>query len=324
LSAIDALVLVFSALPAAEQDEAHARIADARLTRLATEEDDTARFLAALRRVADLVDGELTTTNYQMVWRRLRDDGDDLPNVSSVIRFFGGWLAAKEALALAEVTTSRRIEARFRARLNGLGPHFAGEELRDALVRCAEELGRPPLLAQYEEWRRKELALARSRGERGRVPSPACFRRRYGGWEKALLAAGFSPDDVYVRLEPDSGRRKSLVKVDRYSDATLRETLLRCALALGHAPLISDFSAWRAKELKRLGPVAVLPTDSPYRYRYGTWEKALGHFGFSEEQIAARLDRGRERSNVSLRFQRLRRETGTDACAVTPSAGQAQ
>lgn len=259
----------------------------------------------------------MTTTSYQAAWRQLRADGTHLPNVSSVIRFFGSWLTAKEALTLAEVTTSRRIEARFRARLNGLGPHFAGDELRDALVRCAEELGRPPLLAQYEEWRRKELALARNRGERGRVPSPSCFRRRYGGWEEALLAAGFSPDEVYVRLEPDSGRRKTLLKVDRYSEATLRETLLRCALALGHAPLIAEFTAWRATELKRLGPVAVLPTDSPYRSRYGTWEKALRHFGFSEEQVAARLDRGRERSNVSLRFQRLRREAVAEAKSAT-------
>lgn len=34
-----------------------------------------------------------------------------------------------------------------------------------------------------------------------------------------------------------------------------------------------------------------LPSDSPYRRRYGDWETALQHFGFTSDQLAERLAR---------------------------------
>jgi hypothetical protein len=34
-----------------------------------------------------------------------------------------------------------------------------------------------------------------------------------------------------------------------------------------------------------------LPSTSPYRKRFGTWEAALLHFGFTPEQVSARLER---------------------------------
>lgn len=297
------LAVAFAALAPDEQEQAFAGINDIRLTRLAAEEGETAGFLRSLRRVADLAGGELTPDVYRRVRAELVAAGEQVDEFSAVVRYFGSWAQAKEAVGLAELTTARKIDARFRSRLHGRQRMFREEELVATLARCVDDLGRIPLLAEYDEWRLRELALARTRGDEARIPSPSVFRRRYGSWEQALLACGYSPDAVYLRLEPQPERRSRLAKVDRYSEETLRETLLRCAADFGHVPLVDDFQQWRVRELKRTRSRAlVLPSDSPYRRRWGTWERALRHLGFSAEEIAARHKPGRERSNESLRL----------------------
>jgi hypothetical protein len=296
------LAHAFATLAPDEQEEAFSRIVDARVERLAAEEDETAYFLRSLRRVADASGGELTPDGYRAARRRLVVCGDDIAEVGAVIRHFGTWRRAKEALGLSEVTTATKIEARFRARLAGRQRTFNEAELREALARCVGDLGRIPLVAEYDEWRLRELALARTRGEAARVPSSAVFRRRHRTWEKALLEHGYSPDEIYLRLEPTPERRDRLAKVDRYSEETLRATLLECVAELGHVPLVDEFEAWRRRVRARSrARRLVLPSDSPYRRRYGSWEKALLHFGFSEGEIAERLADGRRRSDESLR-----------------------
>lgn len=301
-SGAELIAVAFGALAPDEQEQAFARINDIRLTRVAAEEGETADFLRSLRRVTAVAGGELTPEVYRHVRADLVAAGERVHEFSAVVRYFGSWVQAKEAVGLAELTTARKIDARFRSRLHGRQRTFREEELVATLARCVDDLGRIPLLAEYDEWRLRELALARTRGEAGRVPSAAVFRRRHGSWEQALLASGYSPDEVYLRLEPPPERRSRLAKVDRYSDETLRETLLRCAADLGRVPLVDDFGQWRVRVLKRTRSRAVvLPSDSPYRRRWGTWKQALLHFGFSAEEIAARHKPGRERSNASLR-----------------------
>ena len=292
----------FAALPPEEQEEAFTRIVAVRVNRLAAQEDEKALFLRSMREVANASDGELTTEVYRETRRRLIADGAEIAEVNAVIRHFGSWRQAKEALGLSEVTTEARIEARFYSRLAGRQRTFRVEELEAALARCVADLGRVPLVAEYSEWRLRELALARTRGEDVRVPCAHVFRRRHGSWEKSLLACGYSAEEVYVRLEPEPERRKRLAKVDRYTEATLRETLLRCARELGHPPMVEEFAAWRDREVKRTRAASVaLPSDSPYRRRFGTWQRALLHFGFAPGEIAAVREDGRRRSNASLR-----------------------
>jgi hypothetical protein len=301
ISAVDLLLVAFGTLAAPEQDEALVRMNDVRLTRLAEAGGEAARFLRALRRIAELNGGDLTPDVYKRTRSALIHDGEELPTLSAVIRYYETWAQAKEAAALSDTTTAQLIEARFRMRQRGQRPHYQPDELRDALGRCVSELGRVPLVAEYDNWRTKELALARTRGEQGRVPGAEAFRRRHGGWEKALLACGYSTAEVYIRLEaPD--RRPRLAKVWRYGEETLGEVLRECARDLGHAPLVEEFQAWRLARLERTGARAVgLPTDSPYRRRFGSWEGALRHFGFTDEQIRERLKPGRKRSQESLR-----------------------
>ena len=300
-SGADVVVAGFAALPRPEQEEAYARLSELRLRQLAAEEDETAVLIAALRRVADVTGGRLTPERYAAARDELRRNGVDVPHMAKLVRHFGGWAAAKEALALTEVTPVKKIEARFRARVEGGRPHFSASELEAALRRCADELGRVPLLSEYDAWREKELALMRARGQFPRVPSVSVFRRRFGSWEKTLVGIGFATADVYLRLEPPPERASRLAKVNRYSEETLRDTLMRCVDELGYVPLIAEFNDWRRRELARTRKrKVILPSDSPYRYRYGTWAAALAHFGFDEAAIAGRLAAGRARSDASL------------------------
>lgn len=304
-SGSDLVALAFATLAPEEQDEAITRISDIRLTRLAGEASETALFIRSLRRVAEVAGGELSPDIYRHVRRELVEAGEDVAEFNAVSRHFGSWRAAKEALSLSEVTTALKIEARFRSRQMGRQRTFRLEELEEALKRCVDDLGRIPLLSEYDEWRQRELALQRTRGEVRRVPSTGVFRRRHRTWEGALIACGYSPEDVYVRLEPRPERRSRLAKVDRYSEATLRDTLERCARELGRPPLVDEFEEWRQRELKRTrANTVLLPSNSPYRRRWGTWERALLHFGFAPEAVAERLVPGRERSDESrVRFQ---------------------
>lgn len=108
----------------------------------------------------------------------------------------------KEALALSETTTERRIEARFRYRRVGKVWRYNEKMLGETLARCVEHYGRPPLVAEFEWWRDRELELARAEGNDAlHLPSPHPYRRRWGSCEAALLHFGYTPDQVAERLE---------------------------------------------------------------------------------------------------------------------------
>ncbi len=61
--------------------------------------------------------------------------------------------------------------------------------------------GLPPSVAEFEWWRERELRLAEATGEDLNLPSSSPYRRRWGTWEEALLAFGFTADEVALRLE---------------------------------------------------------------------------------------------------------------------------
>lgn len=175
VTGVDIVVLCFAHLSSAEQDDAYDRIVAVRLTRLADAEGETGEYLRAMRRVAGDRPSELTREAYQQGRLELADAGEAIPEFSRVVRHFGNWAAAKEALGLGDVTTVQRIDARYRSRVHGRRPHFTDAELTETLGRCVSEWGRVPLLSEYEEWRLKELALMRARGELARLPSGSSF-----------------------------------------------------------------------------------------------------------------------------------------------------
>jgi len=178
-----------------------------RLARLAGEDSEMGRHLRSLRRVADVVDGDLTPETYRAARRTLLAGGEEVVEFNALLRYFGSWRRAKEAVGLAEVATPLKIEARFRSRLVGKVHRYREDTLRETLERCARDLGHVPLIIEFEHWRQRELELAKTRGEELFLPSDSPYRRRWGSWDKALLALGFAEEDVYARLE--AGRQAS-------------------------------------------------------------------------------------------------------------------
>lgn len=212
--AADVVAAAYSALAPEEREEAFVKINDLRLRELAGDDDEVAYFIRSLLRVADVVGGELTPDLYRRARRTLLVDGEDIAEFNAVVRFFGSWLQAKEALGLAEVNTPRKIEARFRGRLVGKVHRYREETLRATLERCARDLGHVPLVIEFEHWRQRELELAKARGEELFLPSDSPYRRRWGSWEDALLHFGFTPEAVAERLEP--GRERSNQSLRRF------------------------------------------------------------------------------------------------------------
>lgn len=213
-TAVDLIVITFQALTADEQEEAYTRLVANRLERLAGEAGETARMLATMQRVGAQAGRELTPDVYRAARRELQAEGESVADLSAVIRYFGSWRQAKEALELSAVSTPLLIEARFRKRLVGKVHRYREATLGETLARCAAELGRPPLVVEFEHWREREHELAKARGEKLFLPSSSPYRRRFGTWERALLHFGFTPEAVAERLEP--GRERSAVSRTQY------------------------------------------------------------------------------------------------------------
>ena len=215
-SGIDITVGAFRALNLQEQEEAFARIHELRLARLSADENELAGYLRSLRRVVDIVEGELTPETYRKARLALIDQGEEIHEISAVRRYFGTWRLAKEALGLSDVTTATKIEARFRGRMIGKPHTYTEETMREALVRCAKEIGGVPLVIEYEHFRRREQELAKARGEQLFLPSSSPFRRRWGSWEDALLALGFAQKEISARLEPGRERANENLRWFRF------------------------------------------------------------------------------------------------------------
>lgn len=213
-SAVELLVVGFRALSADEQEEAFLRLVDARLERLASEGDEFARHLSSLQRVAELTAGDVTPATYRAARRELVAAGEEVVELNTLIRYFGSWRRAKEALGLSEVATARKIEARFRGRLIGKVHVYREETLKEVLLRCVSALGvKAPLVVEFEHWRYRELELAKAEGRELFLPSASPYRRRFGTWEKALEALlELSTEEAAARLEPGRARTNEAVR----------------------------------------------------------------------------------------------------------------
>jgi hypothetical protein len=158
-----------------------------------------------------------------------------------------------------------------------------------SLRQVAGYVGRTPTVADYRQAQR-ELTAA------GADIEP--FNRLYSyfdrSWARAIEALTLSDDTTPRRIEARFRYRK-LAKIWRYTEDSLRTALQRCAEDLGgRAPMVAEFEHWRQRELElaraRGDDTLHLPSATPYRKRWGTWEAALVHFGFDNDQRARRLD----------------------------------
>ena len=158
--------------------------------------------IRSLQRVAEQVGHTPTVTEYREVEHRLRGTREAVIETNQVIKHFGSWRRVREALDIAETTSARKIDARFRDRRLGKVWSYTEKTLRETLERCVAYYGRPPQVAEFEWWRDRELELARAQGDDTlHLPSAGPYRRRWKSWEKALRACGYSPEEAATRLE---------------------------------------------------------------------------------------------------------------------------
>lgn len=199
----DVLLVAYCALTDDERDEAFERLCQLRVADAAEGDSDMERFLSSLTVVAEEVGRVPTVTDYKEAQARLAAAGRAVEPFTRVYAFFGGsWPRAREALELSDGTTPRRIEARFRSRQLGKVWRYTDDTLREVLLRAAEHWGRPPSVAEFEWWREHELRRAQATGDgEMQLPSASPYRKRWGGWEQALLHFGFAPEEVAQRLE---------------------------------------------------------------------------------------------------------------------------
>ena len=212
-TAVDLLTVAWRALDADEREESYARIHELHSRDAAGHRGEMERLLEGLRVVADRIGDLPSPAAYDRERKLLAAEGVDIAPRSQVTRRFNGsWRQAKEGLSLylqpSKVTTARRIEARFASRRRGKVWRYRTEALAEAMAAAVAYWNRPPLVAEFEHWRERELELARARGdEDAHIPSTSPYRKRWGSWEASLLALGYSTDDVDARPGHHERRR---------------------------------------------------------------------------------------------------------------------
>jgi hypothetical protein len=197
---VDVVVASWRVLSASEREVAFETIARLREELIAGDETEGERMVTSLRRAVEFVGREPSVDDYKDAVAQLGEQGVELEPLHRVVRHFGSWRLAKEALALTEVTTVRRIEARFRSRKLGKVWRYTDQTLEETFRRCHAELGRAPALAEFEFWRERQIEVARARGEGLHLPSATPYRKRFGSWEGTLSHYGIAGDDATRRF----------------------------------------------------------------------------------------------------------------------------
>lgn len=215
-SANDILLVAFKALSDGVQKQFFQRLREARLSSIEAEDSETARHLVSLRRVCEHLGRVPNVREYKRVTDELGKAGGTLTSQTTMIRFFGTWMLALEALELSDDETGLAIEARFQKRLLGRPAEYTQETLRATLAECVEVLGRIPTLSEFNAWRRRKTELAREAGEVIWIPGDSSYRRQHGSWEKALLHFGYDPEAVAARLDPGMRARTDALLAHRF------------------------------------------------------------------------------------------------------------
>ncbi len=180
---------------------------------------------------------------------------------------------------------ARRVEAQD-------GAEREMETYLRSLRRVAQVVGHAPGVAEYKE----VAAVLREEGE---DVEPFSRMYRYFGrsWSLAQEALELSGETTSKAIEARFVHRR-LGKPVRYSEDELREALAACVAHFGRVPNTREYAWWRERQLElaraqgRERPH--LPSEGPFRERWGGWVGGMLHFGYTPDAIAHRLAR-RER-----------------------------
>ena len=200
-----------------------------------------------------------------------------------------------EALLVIYATLSPEEQEEAHSRLRTLRVEAQSDAEREmetylrSLRRVAEAVGHTPGVPEYK----KISATLREQGE-DIEPFSRLYRYFGGSWARAQEALELSGETRTKAIEARFANRR-LGKPRRYSEDELREALAACVEHFGRVPSTGDYSWWRERRLElaraQRRDRLHLPTDGPYRERWGGWEPALLHFGYTPDTRAHQLAR---------------------------------
>jgi len=196
---VDLLVAAFSVLNEEEQRLALGACQAKWIAGCETGNSEASLVFSSLRRAVEELGDFPGVDQYRDLRKSL---GEEILPFSRVLRFFGGsWHQAREAMSLIEVTTERRIQARFESRQLGKIWKYTDETLRHCILEAGKAIGRAPQVSEYMWWREQQRELARAKGEVIHLPAATPYRNRFGTWENALRHYGYTQDEIDNRLE---------------------------------------------------------------------------------------------------------------------------
>lgn len=203
-----------------------------------------------------------------------------------------------EALLVIYAALSPEEQEEAHSRLRALRVEAQDEAEREmdahlrSLRRVAEAIGHPPGVSEYQEVSRTLIA-------EGEDIEPFTRLYRYFGksWARAQEALELSGETTTKAIEARFAHRR-LGKPVRYSEDELRKALAACVEHFGRVPNTQEYVWWRERQLElahaRGEEKPHLPSEGPFRERWGGWEGGMLHFGYTPDAIAHRLAR-RER-----------------------------
>lgn len=161
-----------------------------------------------------------------------------------------------------------------------------------SLRRVASALGHPPGTEEYQEVSRTLIA----EGE-DIEPFSRLYRFFERSWALALEALALSGETTTKAVEARFVQRQRGKPV-RYSEDELRAALAACVAHFGRVPNTQEYAWWRSRQLELARAKGEkkphIPTEGPFREKWGGWEGGLLHFGYTPDALAHRLAR-RER-----------------------------
>lgn len=165
------------------------------------------------------------------------------------------------------------------------GTESVGARLIRSLQLVCDHVGGEP---SAEEYRTARVELVAAGQDVGTMREQL---RHWGTWVRAkealFLSATTSPRRIESRF-----RERRLGKVWKHTEATLRDTLAAAVKNYGRVPTVAEFDWWREREIqiaKAKTQELHLPSATPYRKRWGSWDGALRHFGYDDEQATERF-----------------------------------
>lgn len=171
-------------------------------------------------------------------------------------RRFGGWHQAIESAGLPVRPRPRRT----------ISTEWTSDDAIRYLRAAAKEGGGTRLrVSQYDAWRRTYLADQETHGQSPAIPRGDSIATRFGGWLRALAAAGLISDNAAGSLRIGHGRS--------FSDAELDDVLARFALEANGNPTSGAYQRWCESAMDREEGTH-LPGRGTLAGRLGGWPNA--------------------------------------------------